>query len=357
MNIKLRKRELKEKGRFALYLDIYAYGRQWQENLKLYLENDKGNPTLRQMNKQTMSVAEKIKVEKLFLIQNDVFGFKQPEKNYRTFNEFFYELWQERERTGINFDSWDSVSKHLNNFNENIPFTHLTERYLEEFKAYLLTKVKNNTASQYFNIMKHAVHEAFRRKLLREDPVERVKSVKKVDTKREFLTKGEIESLIQTECRYDVLKQAFLFSCFTGLRWSDVNKLVWTEIRIIDEVHYIAFTQKKTKNSELLPISEAAVKLLGERKEDEDRVLTGLRYSDYMNTALLQWCLRAGITKHITFHCTRHTNAILLLNNGVDIFTVSKMLGHKDLKTTSIYAKVMNETKIEAVKKLPEFNI
>lgn len=70
-----------------------------------------------------------------------------------------------------------------------------------------------------------------------------------------------------------------------------------------------------------------------------------------MNTALLQRCLRAGITKHITFHCARYTNAILFLNNGVDIFTVSKMLRHKDLKTTSIYAKVMNETKIEVVKK------
>lgn len=76
-----------------------------------------------------------------------------------------------------------------------------------------------------------------------------------------------------------------------------------------------------------------------------------------MNMTLLQWYLRAGITKHITFHCARHTNAILLLNNGEDIFTVSKMLRHKDLKTTSIYAKVMNETKIEAVKKLPEFDI
>ena len=97
---------------------------------------------------------------------------------------------------------------------------------------------------------------------------------------------------------------------------------------MIAEVHYIAFTQKKTKNSEFLPISETAVKLLGERKEDEDQVFTELRYSDYMNTALLQWCLRAGIAKHIIIHCARHTNAILLLNNGVDIFTVSKMLRH-----------------------------
>lgn len=137
---------------------------------------------------------------------------------------------------------------------------------MEEFKAYLLTKVKNNISSQYYNIMKHAVHEAFIRKLLREDLAKRVKSIKTVDTKREFLTKGEIESLIQTECWYDVLKQTFLFSCFTRLRWSDVNKLVWKEIQIINEVHYIAFTQKKTKDAELLPISEIAVKTIRRKK-------------------------------------------------------------------------------------------
>lgn len=86
------------------------------------------------------------------------------------------------------------------------------------------------------------------------------------------------------------------------------------------------------------------------------RVFVGLRYNSYFNTALFTWVTNAGIKKHITFHCARHSNAILLLNNGVDIFTVSKMLGHRELKTTSIYTKVLNQTKIAAVRKLPNFN-
>ncbi len=356
MTVKIRKRQLKEKGRYALYLDIYAHQKQWQENLKLYLENDKGNPTIKQMNKQTLAIAERAQTDRLQQTQSDSFGYKRIEKTYRTFNEFFHELLDERKRTSINLVSWDSVYKHLNNFNNSILFTELTDRFLEEFKAKLLTKLKPNSASSYFNILKGSIHEAYRRGLIKDNPANRVKCIKEVDTNREYLTKEEVEKLIETDCRYDVLKRAFLFSCLTGLRWSDVNNLKWKDIRYEDDVAYIVYTQKKTKNSELLPISPNAVKLMGDVGDLQDKVFIGLRYSSYFNTALVTWVANAGIKKHITFHCGRHTNAILLLNNGVDIFTVSKMLGHRDLQTTSIYAKVMNKTKIDAIRKLPTFS-
>lgn len=355
MTVTIRKRQLKEKGRFALYLDYYAHQKQWQENLKLYLENEKGNPNTKQMNKQTYAIAERIQTERLHQLQNDAFGFKKPQKTYRTFNEYFFELLKERERTGVNLVSWECVYKHLDNFDNSILFTELTDRFLEEFKAKLLTKLKPNSASSYFNILKGSIHEAYRRGLIKDNPAERVRCIKEVDTNREYLTKEEVEKLIETDCRYDVLKRAFLFSCMTGLRWSDVNNLKWKDIRNEDGVSYIVYTQKKTKNSELLPISSNAVNLMGDIGDDQDKVFIGLRYSSYFNTALFTWVANAGVKKHITFHCARHTHAILLLNNGVDIFTVSKMLGHRELKTTSIYAKVMNKTKIEAIEKLPSF--
>lgn len=356
MTVTLRKRELKDKGRFALYLDIYMDKKQIQENLKLYLENEKGNSTARQMNKQTLEIAEKIRVERLYQIQNDAFGFKMPEKKYFTYNEYFLELLKERRRTGINQCTWESVYRHLNNYNKSILFTEITERYLEEFKSYLLSKVKINSASSYFNIVKHTIHEAYRRRLMKENPADRVKCIKQVDTHREYLTINEIKNLIETPCRYEVLKRAFLFSCLTGLRWSDVHNLKWKDIRDIDGIAHIIFTQRKTKNAEVLPISDNATELLSDRGDENERVFVGLRYSSYFNTALFTWVTNAGIKKHITFHCARHSNAILLLNNGVDIFTVSKMLGHRELKTTSIYAKVLNQTKIDAINKLPSFS-
>lgn len=355
MTVTIRKRELKEKGRFALYLDLYANQKQWQENLKLYLENEKGNPTAKQMNKQTLAIAERIKVERLHQIQNENFGFKQVEKKYNTYNQFFLELLKERRRTGINLCTWESIYKHLNEFNKTILFTQISERYLEEIKSFLLNKLHINSASSYFNVIKHTIHEAYRRRLIKDDYALRVKCIKQVETNREYLTVEEIENLIKTECRYEVLKRAFLFSCMTGLRWSDVHNLKWKDIRDINGIAHIIFTQKKTKNAEVLPISSNALNLLSERGDDYDRVFIGLRYSSYFNTALFTWVINAGIKKHITFHCARHSNAVMLLNNGVDIYTVSKMLGHKELKTTSIYAKVMNKTKIEAVEKLPTF--
>lgn len=355
MTVTIRKRQLKEKGRYALYLDYYAHQKQWQENLKLYLENEKGNPTIKQMNKQTYSIAERIQTERLHQLQNDAYGFKRPEKTFRTFNEYFFELVEDRKSSGTNLVSWECVYKHLCIFNKSILFTEISDRLLEKIKAELLTKLKPNSASSYFNILKSSIHEAYRRGLIKDNPAERVKCIKEVDTNREYLTKEEVGKLIETNCRYDVLKRAFLFSCLTGLRWSDVNNLKWKDIRYEDNIAYIIYTQKKTKNSESLPISSNAVKLMGDIGSLPEKVFVGLRYSSYFNTALFTWVANAGIKKHITFHCARHTHAILLLNNGVDIYTVSKMLGHRDLKVTSIYAKVMNKTKIEAVEKLPTF--
>ena len=101
-----------------------------------------------------------------------------------------------------------------------------------------------------------------------------------------------------------------------------------------------------------LPISKQAFSLLGERGNPNDKVFEGLTYSAYTNKHLFQWIGSAGITKDITFHCFRHTFAILQLDKGTDIYTVSKMLGHKDLKTTQIYAKVLDKNKRKASERI-----
>jgi integrase len=116
--------------------------------------------------------------------------------------------------------------------------------------------------------------------------------------------------------------------------------------------HYIRFRQQKTKGAETLPISEQAFSLLGEQFENEERVFIGLKYSAWHNLKLQQWVMKAGISKTITFHCARHTYATLQLTLGTDIYTVSKLLGHKDLKTTQVYAKIIDEKKKDAANKI-----
>lgn len=102
----------------------------------------------------------------------------------------------------------------------------------------------------------------------------------------------------------------------------------------------------------MLPISEQAIQLLGERKDGKQKVFDGLTYSAYSNKHLFQWIGAAGITKDITFHCFRHTFATLQLSKGTDIYTVSKMLGHRELKTTQVYAKIIDQTKRAAADKI-----
>jgi integrase len=159
------------------------------------------------------------------------------------------------------------------------------------------------------------------------------------------------------ECKYPVMKNAFLFSCLTGLRWSDIQKLKWSEVQKQGDGWRVTFRQQKTRGQEYLDISYQARNYLGQQGNPDERVFVGLKYSGWHNIELQRWIMRAGITKNITFHCGRHTFAVLQLELNTDIYTVSKLLGHKELKTTQVYAKIMDLKKREAMNKMPDINI
>ena len=246
--------------------------------------------------------------------------------------------------------------------NGNLKFADLNERFCNDFKEYLLTTKSNksskttlsqNSAVSYFNKLKASLKQAFKDGYLQSDLNAKIEPIRQAETQRNFLTIEELNSLVKTECNNPLLKRAALFSALTGLRFSDIKKLVWGELEYIEgNGYFIQFKQQKTKGIEMLPISEQAYFLLGERKGTVDKVFEGLNYSAYGNKYLYQWIGAAGITKKITFHCFRHTFATLQLSKGTDIYTVSKMLGHRELKTTQIYAKIIDQTKREAADKI-----
>ena len=169
-----------------------------------------------------------------------------------------------------------------------------------------------------------------------------------------YLTLEEVKKLSQTECEYPKIKRAFLFSCLTGLRRSDILKLTWGEVHQQGDFTRIIFRQKKTGGQEYLDITQQAAELMGERGKPNDKVFTDIYSPTCTNEAIKRWVLRAGINKEITFHCARHTFAVLMLDLGTDIYTVSKLLGHKELSTTQIYAKVLDKKKQEAVAMIPK---
>lgn len=372
MEISLRQRVSKKTGRVTLYLEIYKgyeklpdgkikHKRDY-EYLDYFLYEKPKGPAQKQHNIESLKSAQAVHAQRILEIQNGKYGFKNLHKLNVNFIEYFEKLTKERYNSKGNYGNWDSVLKHLKKYsNTTITFRDVDTDFCEGFKKYLLSTntktgktLSKNAASSYFNKFKAALNQAFDEKIINENPAKRVKSIKPDETHREYLTVEEIHALIQTDCRYDVLKRAFLFSCFSGLRWSDINALTWNQVVEFEGNTRIHFTQRKTKGAEYQDIPTKALVYMGERGNDEDRVFEGLKYSDYFNTALSRWVGNAGIKKQITFHCARHSYATYLLTKGADIYTVSKMLGHRELKTTQIYTKVIDQKKRDAVKLFDE---
>ena len=267
-------------------------------------------------------------------------------------------------RSGGNKNGWQTAFNYFEMFTGGkLTLSNLNENLCNEFREYLLTakrqrgiqskQITQSSARAYYNKFKAALKQAYKKGLIEVDLSTRIDGIREPEVQREYLTLEELQALVNTPCSIPLLKSAGIFSALTGLRFSDISKLVWSEVQYSElEGYFLQFRQKKTKGVEVLPISEQAFKLLGERKEPTEQVFKGLIYSAYLNVHLKQWILRAGITKDITFHCFRHTFATLQLSHGTDIYTVSKMLGHRELKTTQIYAKIVDETKRKAADKI-----
>lgn len=363
MNVTLRQR--KKGNKISLYLDYYANGKREYEYLNLYLtpEPEKGKLTkeVKEDNRKMLSMAEAIRSKRLLEIKNEEYGFRDTDKVKGSFLHYFELLTEKRRKSKGNYGNWDSVLKHLQKFAPNgVSFKEVDKRWLEKFKDHLQNaKSKNgkllsqNSQSSYFGKVIAALKEAVKDGILRSNPAAQVDGVKPDDPSREFLTLEELQAAANEPCEIPILKSAFIFSALTGLRWADIEKLVWSEVQHSEQSgYYIRFRQKKTKGAETLPISEQAFSLLGERKKQDEKVFEELHYSAWHNLKLSDWVAKAGITKHITFHCARHTYATLQITLGTDIYTVSKLLGHRHLKTTEIYAKVIDHKKQEAANKI-----
>jgi integrase len=376
MAIKVTLREKPISGnRQSLYLDFYPpiphpeTGKPTRrEFLGMYITDKTKNPLDKAANKEALQLAEQIRQRRENnLNKPEIYTDFEKEQlrikelGERDFVAYFITLTNKRKAS--NHDNWASACKYLERFtNGNLKFSELNEKFCNDFREYLLTtqspnsnktSLSQNSALSYFNKLKAAMKQAFKDGLLEHDLNAKVETIKPADTQRNFLTIEEVNRLVKTDCISPVLKRAALFSVSTGLRYSDISKLIWGELEYIEgDGYYIHFQQQKTKAREVMPITEQAFSLLGERKAAHERVFEGLNYSAYENKHLAQWIGAAGITKNITFHCFRHTYATLQLSEGTNITTVSKMLGHKDLKTTLIYAKVIDKSKREAANKI-----
>lgn len=356
------------------FLGLYIFGMLNKIGKLEKLVNKKLHPLDQNHDEETQKLAEQIRQNREnHLNKPEIYtGFEKEQLRIRiqgeqNFIEYFKSLADKR--IDSNYDNWISTYKYLDTFTKgNLKFMDLNDKFCNDFKEFLLTTKSNksnkatlaqNSAVSYFNKLKASLKQAYKDGLLSIDLNAKIEPIKQAETHRNFLTIEEMNKLVKTECNNPLLKRAALFSALTGLRFSDIKKLVWGELEFIEgNGYFIQFKQQKTKGAEMMPISEQAYSLLGERKEPNSLVFEGLTYSAYENKHLAKWIGLAGIEKDITFHCFRHTFATLQLSKrpdgsaGTDIYTVSKMMGHRDLKTTQIYAKIIDQTKREAANKI-----
>jgi integrase len=241
-------------------------------------------------------------------------------------------------------------------------FGDITPQFINEYKEFLEQKatrinspkmrISQNSCYTYYNKLRATVRESMVYGHMISNPFDAVKGIQQPETYREFLTKEELLKLYNTPNESDFLKRTCIFSALTGLRLGDVTKLRGDQIQHSKNLGYfIRFTQSKTKGMETLPISDEALGLLGDYEESSERIFGDYNFQrDYAH--LKRWLQSAGIRKKITFHNFRHTFATLQLAEGTDIYTVSKLLGHKHIHTTQIYGKVMDTTKTKAMQSI-----
>lgn len=372
--IRLRTKKLANENE-SLYLDCYYDGKRIREFLKLYIvpEHTKED---KEKNIQTLKLANAIKAKRIVELQNEEHGFKtssvKSKANFINYIDSFVENLP-KDTKGYNgyICTMQGLKYHLLKYKgENITFKDIDRKFLADFTEYLkvakvstkAVKESERTLAQgtqwnYFNKLNLLLNKAEREEIIPFNPVDRLEKgerPQRADPRCTFLVLDEVKRLADTPFRMDNLKRAFLFACLCGLRISDVRSLQWNSFQQDSKGNIFAkITQKKTKGTLYLPISPEAIKQLPPKGNDIDFVFGKLPDNSYIDKLLKIWAKDAGITKNLTFHVSRHTFATLSITYGADLYTVSKLLGHADIKTTQIYADVINEKKRDAVNAIP----
>ncbi|MBA4121187.1 MAG: site-specific integrase [Acidobacteria bacterium] len=347
----LREKKLKN-GKRGLYLDFYppvkhpeTHKETRREHLRLYVYERPKTETEREHNKETKMLGENIKSKRQLDLQAGVYGFISARDRRADFLAFFTQVVESKNRTSVaNHYVWKAALYQFENFtNKKCRFGDVTEKLCAEYKNYLLDKFAINSAASYFLKFRSVAESATQQNLFSANPARKF-TIGPEETHKEFLSLEELQKLADTPFKYEDLRRAALFSALTGLRFSDIAKLTWQEVQHSEsQGFYIRFKQQKTKYLETLPISRDAFELLGVRGEPDEKVFKELKKAQCMYLPI--WTAKANIDKEISFHSFRHTFATLQLTLGTDLYTVSKLLGHRDIKTTQIYAKIIDSKK------------
>lgn len=378
--VKIRFRELKN-GNTSIYLDIYVNGVREYEFLNIYLRPEKERAD-KLWNKEQLRLANAVKAERIVSIQNGEFGFKDIKRarklNFITYLESMAETYEANGQTACGVLTRSAIRRLVDYKGKVVPFSTVTKEYLIGFIDYLnnerydFDKKENKKEGKprrlsgvykeaLFARVMVALNKAEREGIILKNPGKSIDANLKPraeEKSRAYLTLEEVKKISETEYRpKNDVKPAFMFACFTGLRYSDIYKLTWGEMSIGPDGKLRLDTKmKKTGKDLYLPLSDNAIAWLPDRENAPDNARVFYRLPDQVGNAdaRLHTLIRnAGIKKPVSFHVARHTFATLTLTYGADLYTVSKLLGHANMRTTQIYAKIVDENKRKAVNLIP----
>mgnify|MGYP002516247567 CR=1 FL=1 len=313
-------------GNVSLYLDIYVKGVRSYEYLHLYLSPNKKD---KEQNRQTMMLAEAICAKRLVEVRNGQYGFKSPVAvSLRDYVQRIIDT-----KKGSTKRRYDALNNILQGFCRNsMMLADITPAWFSQFLTYLDKQgYARNTLAVYVATMRYIINQAHREGLLPTNPIVGIKGIGYEETNRTYLTIDEVRKLADTPC--------------------DIRAITWADVHQQDGYTRIIYKQLKTHGQEYLDISAQASSLMGSRGRDNDAVFPLMSWHA-VRLHLKAWVKRAKIAKHVTFHASRHTFAVMMLD-VTDIYTVSKLLGHRELSTTQVYAKVLDKAKREAVDNMP----
>ncbi len=252
--------------------------------------------------------------------------------------------------------SYHLMCRHLEAYGD-LPIDKVTTAYLQEFIPFLHSQgLKPGTVRLYFQKLACVLHDAYKNELFDDRILQRVKRPKREQGKKSFLTETDLKKLARHRLseEYNNIQSMFLFSCMTGLRFSDIRGLRWKDVKHNGKHLQLEFHQQKTDTHERLPLCAEAEALLRSQRHSGEYVFKE-ESNQQTNKVLKRWCKEAKVKKPVSFHVARHTFCVLLLTKEVPIYTVQQLMCHSDIGSTNIYADLLNKTKAKAVKRIPAF--
>lgn len=375
-------------GRESLFLDFYLgydmavsskTGKEYKrvnnkrEYLSLYLWQAPRTPMERQQNKETLEVAKRLRFERGQQLLENAEGYrlkKDRDINFLDWMWSYYEAYTKADKRHIKraynvFIDFLHTTPEYAKFAKRIKPQQLTKEMMVAFTEYLQGRFVGEGAHTLYARFKKVIKAAVEADVMRKNPTTAVSI--KIDNgalKKDVLSLDEIECLISTHYTGESvnIRRAFIFCLYCGLRWCDVKDLTFANVDFSNRL--LKFEQAKTKghstaSSVIIPLNDGLLSLIGQPSTEcnRDEVIFPLPSHNMCLKALRHWTKRAGIEKHITWHCARHSFAVNILNNGANIKTVASLLGHSGLKHTEKYTRAVDSLKQEAINSLPELKL